>query len=160
MEKSKELSLFDRGLKKSEIFSMAVNAFENVLETGNFLQSAEALSAMENFIKQLKDNDNFKSYIRDEIAKHPGGFVSTSGAKIELAETGVEYDFSNCNDAILIDLEEKALYEKIKVDTRKKFLKNVPLAGLEIVDKESGEVTTIYPPVKTSQSSYKVTLSK
>lgn len=160
MSDLKELSIFDKGLTKSDILIMAINALENIRENGNPLQAAEALVSMEAFTKELKSNDDFKAYVREEISKHKGGYISKSGAKIELAETGVDYDFSKCNDNILIDFEEKLLYAKDRVDNRKRFLKTIPLSGLEVVDKDGGEVMTIYPPTKISTSSFKITLAK
>jgi hypothetical protein len=45
------------------------------------------------------------------------------------------------------------------VKARKEFLKTVPLSGLEILTKD-GELVTVYPPAKSSKSSFKVSLPK
>lgn len=153
------LELFETGLRKSDLKVMAGNAVDSVLEKGNVLQVAEALSAMELFVKEVKDDSRFKELVRDEACKTPKGFVSNSGAKIELVETGTSYDFSKCNDSELLSLEASLSKVKENLEKRKSFLKTVPLSGLDIIT-EDGEAIKIYPPSKTSTSSYKITLAK
>lgn len=154
------LEVFEKGLTKSEIKSIANETVLSLLEGGRPLLMAEAISAMEVFVKEVKDNPEFKSYVREEAEKYPKGFVSQSGAKIELAEVGTKYDYSQCGDVEweMMDAEMKSLKEKIS--EREKFLKNLPGAGIEQLNKETGEVTRIYPPSKSSTSSYKITLAK
>ncbi len=147
------------GLKKSQISGLAQIAVEAVLETGNVLDVAESLSAMEDFIKSIKADKRFTDYVRDEAAKFGKLFTSQSGAKIELAEVGSKYDFSLCNDPELQESENHLIFYEKEVKDRKEFLKTIPSAGLDIITKD-GEPIKIYPPSKTSTSSYKVTLSK
>jgi len=153
------LQTFESGLKKSDIKSLAISAVDSCLESGNVLKVAEALSGMEAFIKEVKDDKRFTDYVREETAKTPKGFVSNSGAKIELAEVGTKYDFSQCNDPELTGYEADMSIIKDLVDVRKEFLKNVPVSGLDILTKD-GEVVKVYPPSKSSSSSFKVTLAK
>lgn len=152
------LTIFEQGLCKSAIKSMAENAINSVLETGNILQVAEALSAMIEFVETVKKDDRFKNYVREEAGKTPKGFISNSGAKIELAETGTAYDFSKCDDPTLVNLEEKLKKITDEVKARKDFLKTVPLSGMEVLIDD--ELVKVYPPSKTSTSSYKITLAK
>ncbi|MCZ2397104.1 MAG: hypothetical protein LC100_11245 [Chitinophagales bacterium] len=154
------LQPFEKGLTKSEIKSIANDLVINLMEGGDPLRMAEAVSAMELLLKELKDNPEFKSYVREEAEKYPKGFVSKSGAKIELAEVGIRYDFTSCGDTEweMLDAQMKSLKEKIA--EREKFLKNLPGVGIEQLNKETGEMITIYPPSKTSTSSYKITLAK
>ena len=153
------LEVFERKLTKTEIKSMAQNAIDNVKENGNPLQLAETLSAIELFVKEVKADESFKDYVREEVTKNEKCFVSKSGAKIELAETGTKYDFLKCNDEAYTSLLKgiESLTETIK--TRETFLKAVPIEGMDIVTIE-GEVVKIFPPSKSSTSSYKITLAK
>lgn len=151
---------FDQGLKKSQIEVMASNAVDSVLELGNPLKVAESISAMELFIKTVKDNPRFKEYVREEASKTPKGFVSSSGAKIELAEVGSTYDYSNCGDAELDMLDADFKKAENNLKERKEFLKKIPLSGIDVIVPFSGEVIHIYPPSKSSTSSYKVNLAK
>lgn len=156
---STALTFFEKGLSKSEIKTMAASAIESVFESGNPLKIAEALSAMELFIKEVKDDKKFKEYVREEAAKTPKGFISNSGAKVELFEAGTTYDFSNCADPVLNELNLAIDIAKVKAEERKTFLKALPLSGMDIITTE-GEVVKVYPPAKSSVSSYKITLAK
>ena len=81
-------------------------------------------------------------------------------SKLELAEVGVKYDYSQCNDPKLnqMELDYEALGNKIS--DRKEFLKTLNPKGLTEVDEETGETNTLYPPSKTSKSSVKCTIVK
>lgn len=108
-----------------------------------------------------KEGDKeFKEMIREEIKKYPQGkFTSPRGVKFEIAETGTKYNFEKCNDPELPiwEAEIQALTEKI--NKKKEFLKTLPIEGVEIHAGE-GELVRVYPPSKSSTSSYKVTLGK
>lgn len=154
------IDLFETGLRKSDIRIMAATAVDSVLEKGNVLQVAEALSAMEGFVKEVKDDPRFKDYVREEAGKTPKGFISNSGAKIECCEVGSSYDFSKCGDAEFEMLESALRSAENSLKERKEFLKRVPIAGIDVIVPYTGEVVHIYPPSKTSTSSYKITLAK
>lgn len=158
IDQQKSLIAF-KGLSKVKIKEVALLAVQSVLEQGNPLEIAESLSSMELFIKEVKGDEKFKDYVREELEKNKN-FVTSSGAKIELAETGTKYCFDKCNDFELeklnVDLEEA----KAKVDARQKFLKALPIEGMEILNKGTGELEKVYPPSKSSTSSYKVSLAK
>lgn len=123
------------------------------------------------FFEKVKDfiNGNSQSKIepdkeiiemvREEVQKHNGKYTTPRGVKFENAETGTSYDFSKCNDQELIDMEAQANDIKEKISARKEFLKTVPGKGLEVHSGE-GTLSTIYPPSKTSKSSFKVTFIK
>lgn len=154
------LDVFQSGLTKTDIKVMADAAMESVLNNGNVLQVAEAISAMELFIKEIKDRKEFKEYVREEAGKSPKGFISNSGAKIEVCETGTSYDYSKCGDVELEMLESAFSTAENALKERKEFLKKIPLAGVDVIVPYTGEVIHIYPPSKSSTSSYKITLSK
>lgn len=154
------LTFFQKGLSKSEIKTMSEKAVESVLEIGNPLQVAEALSAMTSFIKNVEDDQKFCDYVREEAKKYPKGFISNSGAKIEVCESGTRYVFTNCADSVWDDFkkEKDEIDEQLKA--RETFLKTVPLSGLLVTNEQTGETTKIFPPAKSSTSSYKITLAK
>jgi hypothetical protein len=145
------------GLTKSKIESLALVAVDSVLEQGNPLHVAEALSGMEAFIKMVKENDRFRDYVREELQKSQGTHT-TDSAKIEACEAGVKYLFDKCNNPILEGLYASQAALDLQVKERETFLKSVPKAGLEITHED--ELVTVYPPYKKSTSTYKVTLSK
>jgi hypothetical protein len=150
---------FNIGLTKKEISSLSKNAVENVLEHGNPLEAAEALKAMDEFLKGMRADKRLIDGVRDELRKFGKEYVSTSGAKLELAETGTSYDFGLCNDEALERMENVLEILEKQIKERKEFLKTVPISGLDIIT-EDGEAVRIYPPSKKSTSSYKVELAK
>ena len=154
------LDVFNSGLTKIQIKELADGAVNDVLERGSVLQIAESLAAMELFIKEVKDDPRYKNYVREEIQKYPKGFTSKSGAKIECCEVGSSYDFSKCGDVSLELFLQNLEQAERSVKERKEFLKKVPAEGIDVIAPYTGEVLRIYPPSKSSTSSYKVSLSK
>jgi hypothetical protein len=152
------LKPFEQGLTKSEIKVMASTAVDSLLEQGNVLQVAEAVSAMECFIKELKADKRYTDYVREEVSKTPKGYVSNSGAKIELAEIGSAYDFSKCNDPLMEKYLQELEDANEQVKAHQQFLKTVPISGIEVL--RGDEVIRIFPPAKSSNSSYKISLAK
>lgn len=146
------------GLTKTQIKIVAQNSVNELLNNGNILEAAEMISVMETFIKEVRASKEFTDYVRDEVSKNGKDITNPSGAKIELAETGVKYDFSNCGDHQLQMLQQQLESIETSIDERKKFLKTLPTSGIEIVDGD--EVYRVYPPSKSSTSSYKITLCK
>lgn len=146
------------GMTKTQITIAADLIIQNVLETGNILEVVEQIAALEAFIKQIKSNDEFKSYALEEVAKHGKEFKSPSGAKIAPMETGISYTFEFCGDPELHELLEQQRKLEIKISDRKAFLKTLPDCGMDIL--KDDEVCKIFPPFKTSTSTYKVTLAK
>lgn len=138
---------------------MADMSLQEIFENGKIIEAAEALSVMENFIKELRGNKQFTDYVRDEIFKN-GKQLETNSAKIELAETGVKYNFDNCGDVIFEQLSQQLESIEQQLKDRKEFLKTVPASGLQILNEQTGELHTIYPPSKSSTSTYKITLKK
>jgi hypothetical protein len=142
------------GLSKKAIASLADESVGAVLEEGNVFQVAEALAAMEEFVKAVRKDERYVQFLRDELAKHHGRLVTSTGAKIELCEAGVQYDYSGnpewCQleaDRFEIERRKKALEEKLRL-----------LApGRVAVDPETGEM--LEGPQKSSKSTYRITLA-
>ena len=115
------------------------------------------VKAMEDFIKILSSNSRYKDYVLTEGMKHGKSF-EFNGSKMEIKETGVKYDYSNCGDQEWSVLEVEINVRKEKQKEREKFLKSLPPEGIEIVSNETGEVIKVYPPSKSSTTSIAVTL--
>lgn len=110
--------------------------------------------------EEQEGDKEFKQMVIDAITPYgKNGYTTTRGAKFALMEAGHKYHYENCNDPVLANLIEEvnALTEQLKA--RQEFLKTVPGEGMEIHIGE-GELITIYPPYKTSTSTYKVTLPR
>lgn len=110
------------------------------------------LKAMEETIKAIRSDREVRDYVLSEAEKYGKSF-EYKGAKVNIREAGVRYDFSACGDPVHDKLtsEVKDLTEQKKA--REKLLK--ALTG-EMADPESGAV--INPPVKTSSTTIAITL--
>lgn len=143
------------GLTKKQIADLATQSVKAVLEEGNVFQVAEALAAMEEFTKAVRKNEHYVEFLREELVKHNGRLVTTSGAKIELCEAGVSYDYSQ--SAEWREVEEAIQYlQQKKKAVEEKLRKVAP--GRMAVDPETGEV--IEGAFKTSRSTYRITLGR
>lgn len=146
---------FGQGLSKTEIGELADQSVNNVLEEGHVFQVAEALAAMEEFVKNVRKDERFVQFLRDELAKHHGRLVTDSGAKLELCEAGVSYDYSTNAEWCGLDEQIKILLEQRKA-VEEKLRMIAP--GRMAVDPETGEV--IEGPLKSSKSTYRITLKR
>ena len=143
------------GLTKKQIADLANQSVNNVLQDGNVFQVAEALAAMEEFVKNVRRDERFVEFLREELTKHRGRLTTNSGARVEICEAGVSYDYSANGEWSELDEQIKILCEQRKA-VEEKLKKVAP--GRMAVDPETGEV--IEGPVKTSKSTYRITLSK
>lgn len=154
------LKINELPISKSSLKTLADDTVNSLLEQGGFIYATERLSAMSEYIDGIRQDKRFVEGVRSEVELYGKMLITNNSSKVELAETGTKYDYSNCNDAeylsLLADLEKAK--EMVKV--RESFLKGVPSKGFEVTDTTTGEIVTIYPPVKTSTSSFKVTLNK
>jgi hypothetical protein len=146
------------GLTKNQIKIIAQNSINELMDSGRILEAAEALSIMEKFIEEVRSSKAFTDYVREEVAKNGKEITNSSGAKIELSEAGTKYDFSQSNDPILAQLQAKFEVAKAMLDERKTYLKSIPSTGVEVLIED--ELVKLYPPSKTSSSTYKITLAK
>jgi hypothetical protein len=149
------LPSIQEGLRKRQITELAKQSVDNVLEEGHVFQVAEAIAAMEEFVKSVRKDDRFVDFLRDELMKHNGKLETSSGAKIELCEAGVTYDYSH--DATWRNIEEEIKQlQELKKSREEELRKLAP--GRMAVDPETGEV--LEGPLKTSKSTYRITLAR
>jgi len=127
------------------------------IEGGNInpLELHIKLTAMQRAI------DDIKKKIADraltEAYTHNQKLFETKGAKVEISELGVKYDYAACGDSEWerIDSQIFALTESRK--KRETFLKALQKPEV-IANQETGEMETIQPPKKTSTTGLKITL--
>jgi uncharacterized protein YtpQ (UPF0354 family) len=149
------LPSIQEGLRKREIFELATKSVDNVLEEGNVFQVAEAIAAMEEFVKAIRKDERYVEILREELIKNNGRLYTASGAKIEVCEAAVTYDYSHDATWRMIDDEIKNLLEQRKA--REEQLRQLA-PGRMAVDPETGEV--LEGALKTSRSTYRITLAK
>ena len=149
------LPAIKEGLTKRQIAELADSSVEHLLEEGNVFEVAEALAAMEEFVKVVRKDERYIHFLRDELSKYSGKLVTHSGAKIEACEAAVTYDYSHDGTWRMLDEQIKNLCaEKKAVEER---LKSIA-PGRIGVDHETGEV--IEGAQKTSKSTYRITLKR
>lgn len=148
-----QITLQDLKPTKTDI-RIASDIFIQQVDNGevNPIDAALKLKALEEFIKDAREKLN--SYAINELYKHQNGKVNIYDAKIEIAETGVKYDYST--DLVWQKLKQENELTSSALKEREDLLKKIP-AGSQLVD-ENGEVAT--GPTKTSTTSYKITLAK
>lgn len=109
--------------------------------------------------KENPDNlDNAKKYRRHvlEAAQQQGKEFDYYNSRMKIAEVGVKYDYSQCNDPVLFNLESEVAKLTEQLKARQKFLQTVPAKGMEL--KIDDEVVVVYPPSKSSTTNVNVTL--
>lgn len=148
-----QITLQDLKPTKTDI-KIASDIFIQQVDNGdvNPIDAALQLKTLEEFIKDVREKLN--KYTIDELYKHQSGKVNIYDAKIEIAETGVKYDYST--DVVWQKLKQDNELTSSALKEREDLLKKIP-AGSQLVD-ENGEVST--GPSKTSTTSYKITLAK
>lgn len=147
--------LFPSGTSKTAIAALAAQAVSEAIETGNPIAAAEIIAALETFVKSVKDAPGFKEAVREELEKNGGKITTPSGAKLELAETGVSYDYSHDPEWVTLNNEIADLTEQRKaLEERMRSI----APGKMSVDKETGEV--LLGAAKASKSTYRLTLAK
>ena len=143
---------------KEKIQSMTKSVKSMVLEGEvNALDVAITLKGMEDFTKALRGDALIQDATLEELEKHGGKTVVFKGAKFSIKDMGVSYDYSECGDPTWDDLNEKMNVLKEKIKAREEFLKSIQ-GSVTIVDADTGEVSTVYPPVRRSKTGYAVTL--
>lgn len=100
--------------------------------------------------------DASMALIKDDLIKAIGNGTTLYGAKLELAESGVKYDYASNEQWKELESQikpfkqaQKEIEEQIKMATK---------IGKSIVDESTGEL--ISPVTKTSTTTSKITLSK
>ena len=149
------LPSIQEGWRKREIFELATKSVDNVLEEGNVFQVAEAIAAMEEFVKAVRKDERYIEFLREELIKNNSRLYTNSGAKIEVCEAAVAYDYSHDATWRVLDEEIKMLQDEKK--SREEILRKIA-PGRMAVDPETGEVWE--GPLKTSKSTYRITLAK
>ncbi len=143
------------GLSKKQLHNMADEAVGTLLDEGNVFGVAEALAAMEEFVKSVRHDERYVQFLRDELAKHHGRLTTTSGARIELCEAGVSYDYSANAEWCALEAERFEIERKKKaVEEKLRLL----APGRVAVDPDTGEM--LEGPLKTSKSTYRITLAR
>jgi hypothetical protein len=141
---------------KDEIQNFSIKIISE-LESGMIkpLDLLKQIKCFEKVIEQTKDT--LLKMAREEAEKYGAKSFEYKGVKIELAEVGTKYDYSQCNDFVLAKVSEDLSKLNESKKQRETFLKSLK-EPINLVDEESGDVIQVLPPIKSSTSSLKVTI--
>jgi hypothetical protein len=139
-----------------------VSSYKNLIRESVENRDVEPLlflkqvTALEQLVKSLKQDDLIKDVILEEAEKYSAKTFEYIGAKFQIKEVGTRWDFSGCDDTEWekLDTTIKDLTQKKK--ERESFLKTLN-SSAEIYD-EGG--VQIKPPSKSSSTQVVITLSE
>lgn len=133
---------------EDQVVSSVKDGITNPLEIHIYLKAF--MKAAEGILKRIAD-DSLR-----EAEKH-GRSSEVHGARVEVCELATRYDYTNCCDKKweTFDRIIKNISEEKK--DRESFLKTIK-DKLTLVDEDTGEVSEIFPPIKTSTTGIKITI--
>lgn len=150
-------------LKKSTIVSADKREMTNIVSqyledmAYNGGEPLKDLALCRKYIFLLEELEKgLKDFAITELETYDRNEADVLGATVKAVEAGVKYDFS----------ESKAWVEqKSRVDAESKRLKDIEVfaktlkSKTTLVDEETGETMEYFPPVKSSSTSIRVTIS-
>jgi hypothetical protein len=157
-----ELQLFDKQVpvSKSGVAKIASALKENILNGEiNVFEFISKVEILKNALEELRKDRDVVEAVLSEVEKY-GREGEWREVKIKQIEAGTKYDFSMTGDPVILQLLKKQEELKEKMKEREKFLKNIPYEGITELDEETGEYSKIYPPVKSSTTTFSITLPK
>lgn len=119
------------------------------------LELAVYFKSIEKTIESVKET--LSDMALNEAEKYGKGKFEFKGAEIQVKELGTKYDYSQTGDVEW----ERLTSEKQAIDTRIKERETMlkALSGsLTVVNEDTGEMETIYPPIKKSTTGIAITL--
>lgn len=124
------------------------------------LEMAVKVRAVQDTFKQVADSKVLKDAVYSESLKYgKGEKMAYGGAQVNVREGGVKYDFTVCGDPEWEELNSQMEDLKAKMKEREDWLKG-NTKPVTILDEETGVVSTIYPPARSSTTTYAITFPK
>ena len=138
---------------KVDIQALACDWTNQILE-GNSdpIKVAIQIKAIQTVLDQV--NAGIKDYVLSESEKYEGKTFTKEGAKIEVSDMGVKYDYSTCGDPTWDELNRKITELTTRRKAREEFLKVIPENGS--VDPETGSI--FHRPARTATRGIKITI--
>lgn len=159
-------------LTKKGVAKAASNIYTSIMD-GNM--SAVEIAVMLKFVeetgkslKELSDDNGkntFVDLVRQEIEKNADDgktFNTKHGVKFELYEAATKFDYESCGDPVWNRLSKESELVKMKMKERESFLKTLKgSTTMNIMDPDTAEFhenVELFPPAKSSTSTYKQTM--
>jgi hypothetical protein len=142
--KTDEIVRFSRQLVQS-----VKDGNTNPLELLVMLRSLEAVSEMV--------REDIEENILKEADKYSEKVIEQYGARIEKKDVGVKYAYASSQDVQWEQLDSQIAGLSLRKRQREEFLRALK-EPMTVVDEETGEVTKIHPPYRTSKQGVAVYL--
>lgn len=150
----------------------ATKLYNSIMDEGvSAVQIAEMFKFVSETEKQLKEltdengKNGFTDLVREEIVRNSNdgkSFTTKYGNKFELMEAAGKFDFATCGDPIWNSFNEQLEELKLQMKERESFLKGLKaMTKMDIINPKTGEIheaVELYPPIKTSTSTFKQTM--
>ena len=150
------LSLFQT--TKAERAAFVSNVITNIEdESVDPLKIHLQLKSLIDISEQLLENETYRKYLLSAAEKN-GKKFTYQNAEFSIKEVGTKYNWENCGDIELKQMEFDAAILKDKIKAKQEILKRTSLSGMLITNKETGETYEVFPPSKSSTSAVSVTL--
>lgn len=140
-----------------EMINNGAKVLINLVHDGH-AKATDVASRLEFIIKVAKQAiDGLNDAVCDELEKN-GGKDTVNGLPMEKIESGVKYDYSMCGSSEYHRLKSKRDSLDFLIKEKEKFLKT--LTKSTGVVNEDGVVEELYPPQRSSTTTYKVKFAK
>lgn len=148
-------------LHNSVAITESIQALRNKILDGEVdaLAAFINLGRAEKIIAEVKKDPAVVDCALNAFSRYGQKTVAIGDCEVTEAQTAIKYDFSECGDAELNELYQKKSSNDAAIKEREGFLKQVKKPTL-IAEPETGELYTIYPPVKSSKTTLKLTYKK
>jgi hypothetical protein len=141
----------------SEVARFSKQLIESVKSgNSNPLELVVQLHALTKVYELVREE--IEENILKEAEKYPEKVIERYGARIEKAEVAVKYDYSTSRDPVWESLASEAMMYNERKKERETFLKALT-EPFTMLNKDTGELDEIRPPVKTSKSGIKIYLA-
>lgn len=146
-------------MSKAAQTSLAESLVAQVVEGSvDPMQAFIQIKAIAEVCKQFLDNPEILNRTRTAIVKAGKSVPVLNGAKVTLATT-TSYDYESSNDPEYIELSRQKEAIENKIKARQMFLKSID-DSIDVVDKKTGELRTIFQPSKTQKQTLRVSFAK
>lgn len=144
---------------KDVISNYAMDIIKSIEEGNiNAVDTALQVKFMEDLIVAMKEK--LRGLVLDELEKYAKGeIIVRHNGNFTVKEAGTKYDYHNCKDPEYDQLTQQINELSEQRKDREKFLKTLQ-KPIDMIDKETGEIITINPAIKTSTTTYSITWNK
>lgn len=151
------VALFETSKKEREsfVFQVISNALDGNVD---IMKLHKQVKAMEEIVKEITSDKAYRKALLEQAMLHGKSF-SFLGDEWTVKETGVQYDYDNCNDPLVAQMHQELEQLQQEIKSRESWLKALPAEGMVIVDEETGETYKVYPPLKKSTTSVTIKLT-